>query len=61
MEYLWLLFIFLYLPLTHVLAKYLGAKRKIGYFNTVKLSILLSPFIAFFIVIAFPLTDQSIE
>ena len=41
----------LYIVLTHLIAQQIGAKREIGYGNTVFWSILLSPIIGFIIAI----------
>ena len=49
MNLFWLLIVFAYIALTHLVAKLVGEKRKIGYGKTVFLSLLLSPLIAFFI------------
>ena len=49
MNYIWILIIALYIILTHLVAKYIGAKRKIGYGKTVFWSLMISPIIMFFI------------
>lgn len=51
MNYIWIIIIALYIVLTHMVAKYIGAKREIGYGNSVFWSILLSPIIGFIITI----------
>jgi len=45
MNYIWILIIALYIVLTHLVAKYIGAKRKIGYGKTVFWSLMISPII----------------
>jgi Na+-driven multidrug efflux pump len=51
MNYIWIIIIALYIVLTHLIAKYIGAKRKIGYGNSVFWSILGSPISGFIITI----------
>lgn len=45
MNYIWILIIVLYIVLTHLVAKHIGAKRKIGYGKTVFWSLMISPII----------------
>jgi Na+-driven multidrug efflux pump len=45
MNYTWILIIILYIALTHLIAQYIGTKRKIGYGQSVLWSILFSPII----------------
>jgi len=45
MEYIWGIIILLYLIATHLVAQYQGRKRKIGYGNSVLVSLLFSPVI----------------
>ena len=45
MNYIWILIIALYIVLTHLVAKYIGVKRKIGYGKTVFWSLMISPII----------------
>lgn len=49
MKLLWILIIVLYIVLTHLIAQYIGTKRKIGYGKSVLCSILLSPVIGLLI------------
>ena len=58
MNYIWILIIVLYIVLTHLVAKYIGAKRKIGYGKTVFWSLLFSPIIIALIISKFsPLNE----
>jgi Na+-driven multidrug efflux pump len=43
MNYTWIIIIVLYVVLTHLIAQYIGRKRKIGYGKTVLISVLFSP------------------
>lgn len=52
MDFLWILLLVLYMVLTHWIARYIGAKREIGYGKSVFWSILFSPVIGFFITIS---------
>jgi len=45
MKYIWIIIIALYIVLIHLVAKYIGAKREIGYGKSVFWSILFSPII----------------
>ena len=58
MNYIWILVIVLYIVLTHLIAKQIGAKRKIGYGKTVFWSLIISPIIMAIIVKRF---SQPIE
>ena len=49
MEYIWIAIIVVYIVLTHLIAKHIGAKREIGYGKSVFWSMVLSPIIGFFI------------
>ncbi len=49
MNYIWILIIALYFVLTHLIAQYIGTKRKIGYGKSILWSILFSPVIGFII------------
>jgi L-cystine uptake protein TcyP (sodium:dicarboxylate symporter family) len=49
MNYTWIALIVVYIVLTHLIAHYIGTKRKIGYGKTVFWSIQLSPVIGFLI------------
>jgi len=49
MNYIWILIIALYIVITHLIAQYIGTKRKIGYGKSIFWSILLSPLIGFII------------
>lgn len=60
MNYIWILIIVLYIVLTHLVAKHIGAKRKIGYGKTVFWSLLFSPIIIALIIAKFsPLNDKQ--
>ena len=43
MNYIWIIIIALYIVLTHMVAKHIGAKREIGYGNSVFWSISIKP------------------
>jgi hypothetical protein len=49
MEYTWIVIIVVYIVLTHLIAKYIGAKREIGYGKSVFWSMVLSPIIGLII------------
>jgi hypothetical protein len=49
MEYTWIVIIVVYIVLTHLIAKHIGAKREIGYGKSVFWSIMLSPIIGLII------------
>lgn len=49
MNYTWIIAIIIYIVLTHLIAKYIGEKREIGYGKSIFWSMLLSPVIGFFI------------
>jgi len=49
MEYIWIAIIVVYIVLTHLIAKHIGAKREIGYGRSVFWSILFSPIIGIII------------
>jgi Na+-driven multidrug efflux pump len=49
MEYIWIALIVVYIVLTHLIAKHIGAKREIGYGKSVFWSILFSPIIGLII------------
>jgi len=51
MNYIWIIIIALYFVLTHLIAKYIGAKREIGFRNSIFWSILSTPIIGFIITI----------
>lgn len=51
MEYIWIAIIVVYIVLTHLIAKHIGAKREIGYGESVFWSILFSPIIGLIITI----------
>jgi len=60
MNYIWILIIVLYIVLTHLVAKHLGEKRKIGYGRTVFWSLMITPIIMFLILKIFnqPVKEQ---
>ena len=45
MNYIWILMIALYFVLSHVIAEYIGTKRRLGYGQSILWSILFSPVI----------------
>lgn len=49
MSTFWIVVVILYVILTHVIAKYIGETRQIGYGKSVFFSVLLSPLIGYFI------------
>jgi Na+-driven multidrug efflux pump len=49
MDYIWSAIMVVYIILTHLIAKYIGAKREIGYGKSVFWSILLTPIIGLII------------
>jgi len=49
MDYIWIAIIVVYVVLTHLIAKHIGAKRQIGYGKSVFWSISLSPIIGLII------------
>lgn len=49
MNYTWIVAIIIYVVLTHLIAKYIGEKREIGYGKSVFWSMFLSPVIGYFI------------
>ena len=61
MTYLWLSCIVLYMPLTILIGKYVGEKRKIGYSDTVIISLFASPIVALIAALSSPLIYQEDE
>ena len=59
MNYGWIIIIALWIVLTHVVAKYIGSKREIGYGKSVFWSILLTPIIGFIIAIISEQTNKQ--
>jgi Na+-driven multidrug efflux pump len=49
MNYKWILIIAIYIVMTHLIAQYIGTKRKIGYGKSILWSILFSPIIGLII------------
>jgi len=49
MEYSWIAIIVVYLVLTHLIAKHIGAKREIGYGKSVFWSMVFTPIIGLII------------
>jgi len=43
MDYIWIAIIVVYIVLTHLIAKHIGAKREIGYGKSLFWSMLFSP------------------
>jgi Na+-driven multidrug efflux pump len=48
-KYIWIIGIIIYIALTHVIARYIGEKRKIGYTKSVFYSLSFSPILGFII------------
>jgi Na+-driven multidrug efflux pump len=51
MNFFWIIIIVLYIVLTHLIGKYIGAKREIGYGKSIAHSICGTPIIGFIITI----------
>lgn len=51
MNYILILVVVLYIVLTHLIARYIGEKREIGYGKSVFWSVVLTPIIGFVITI----------
>ena len=49
MEYIWIAITVVYILLTHLIAKHMGAKREIGYGKSVFWSMVLTPIIGLII------------
>jgi hypothetical protein len=49
MDYIWIAIIVVYIVLTHLIAKHIGAKREIGYGKSVFWSMVLTPIIGLII------------
>lgn len=49
MSAFWIIVSILYVIITHVIAKYIGETRQIGYGKSVFFSVLLSPIVGYFI------------
>lgn len=49
MDYIWIAVIVVYIVLTHLIAKHIGAKREIGYGKSIFWSLAFTPIIGFFI------------
>ena len=50
MEYIWIAIIVVYIVLTHLIAKHIGAKREIGYGKSVFWSLAFTPIIGLIII-----------
>mgnify|MGYP006935317378 CR=1 FL=1 len=59
MNYILIIIILLYITLTHLIAKYIGEKREIGYGMSIFWSVLLSPVIGFLITILSKQSDKE--
>ena len=59
MNYILIIIILLYITLTHLIAKYIGEKREIGYGMSIFWSVLLSPIIGFLITILSKQSDKE--
>ncbi len=49
MEYIWIAIIVVYIVLTHLIAKHIGAKREIGYGKSVFWSLVFTPILGLII------------
>jgi len=58
MNYIWILIIVLYIVFTHLIARYIGEKRKCGYTRSVFWSLSFTPIIGFIITRMSKLTDK---
>jgi len=58
MNYTWILIIALYIVLTHLIAQYIGTKRRIGYGKSILLSILFTPIIGLVITLSSQRNEQ---
>ena len=52
MKPIWILLIVIYIALTHIIAQYIGTKRKIGYGKSILFSVLFSPIIGLIVTLA---------
>jgi len=52
MNRIWILLIAVYITLAHIIAQYIGTKRKIGYGKSILFSILFSPVIGLIVTLA---------
>jgi len=59
MDYIWIVIILLYIALSHVIAQYIGTKRRIGYGKSILWSVLFSPIIGFIVTILSKQTDKQ--
>jgi len=59
MDYIWIVIILLYIVLSHVIAQYIGTKRRIGYGKSILWSVLFSPIIGFIVTILSKQTDKQ--
>lgn len=59
MNYIWIIIIVIYIALTHLVAQYIGTKRKIGYGKSILWSILFSPIIGLFITLSSKEIDKQ--
>lgn len=55
---MWIIFIALHILFTHLVAKQVGEKRKIGYKNTALIGLFSSPLLALLIALLSPLIDK---
>jgi len=59
MNYIWIAITIIYIVLTHLIAKNIGEKRKIGYGKSILWSILFSPIIGLFITLSSKKIDKQ--
>ena len=52
MNYSWIIVIALYIVLAHLIAQYIGTKRKIGYGKSILWSVLFSPVVGLIITLS---------
>ncbi|MDA3883716.1 MAG: hypothetical protein PF481_10580 [Bacteroidales bacterium] len=60
MNYIWIIIIVLYILLTHLVARYIGEKREIGYGKSVFWSLSLTPIVGFIITKMSKLTEKKL-
>ncbi len=59
MNYILIIAVVIYIVLTHIVAQYIGRKRKIGYGKSVFWSVLLSPLIGLIITVSSPIKEND--
>lgn len=61
MNYMLIAAIVIYIVLTHLVAQYIGRKRRIGYGKSVFWSLLFSPLIGLMITLSSPVKDNKYQ